>query len=473
MGFLGGENRQQPVLLPQSLAELVPEESVARVIDLWVDSLNMAELGFVGTEPSKRGRPAYSPADLLKLYLWGYANGVRTSRKLEAACHLHVECMWLLGRLAPDHKTICNFRRANAQGITQAAAAFAQFARGQGVLRSKVVAVDGTKVRAVSSSRWLAGEAKLKEMAQRNIEEVQAYLRALDEADVAEDAMAQANASKQATRRALDKLRAEGARIDECLQQVLAEKRIAAVTSEPQARAMKSLRGAPGYNVQAAVDTNTHLVVHQDVCTDANDSNQLAVVVSAASAALGEPVTVVADSGYTNGHHIQRLHEQGVEVAVPARAKTNTRGLLPHSDFTYQRERDCFVCPQGKVLEFVKSNKGGMRVYTAKPSDCGGCAIKDACTHGKQRHITRHPHQDAMDKAHHRWQTDHTLRRSRGSTVEHFWGTLKTQILGGGKLLLKGLQGARIEIALGTLAYNLKRTLKLKGNLWFREAVGA
>lgn len=472
MAFRVGEDRQQVMLFPPRLDEAVAADSLVRVIDMWVGSLDLQQLGFQRTEPHRLGQPPYAPHDLLKLYLWGYANAARSSRKLEAACHRDVECMWLLGRLAPDHKTISNFRRANGQAVVATCAAFIQFARQQGLLRGKTVAVDGTKLRAVSSSRWLAGEARLREMAQRNVEEVQAYLRVLDSADVEEDRGAQ-RCSPEAARRALGKLRAEGARIDECLQQVLAQQRSAAVTSEPQARAMKSLHGAPGYNVQAAVDTHTHLVVHQDVCTDANDSNQLAPVAEGASQALHEPVTVVADSGYTNGHHIHRLHQQGVEVAVPARAKTNTQGLLPHSAFSYDREQDCFVCPQGKQLSMNKTNRNGMLVYKARASDCAGCPIKDQCTRGRQRHVTRHPHQDAMDTANKRWQEDATLRVQRSSTVEHVWGTLKTQVMANAKLLLRGLEGARTEIALAILAYNLKRTFKMKGGAWMARATAA
>jgi transposase len=378
--------------------------------------------------------------------------------------------MWLLRRLAPDHKTICNFRGENGEGILAACAGFVQFARDQGVLKDKTVAIDGTKVRAVSASRWVAGEKKLQELAQRHVSEVEAYLQVLDETDTEEDRQQQ-RCSPEAARRALRKLEAEGARLDECLRQVVSERRKAAVTSEPEARPMKSLHGQPGYNIQAAVDTETHLVVHQDVCTDANDSNQLAPIAEGASAAVGEPVTAVADSGYTNGHHLHRLEQQGIAAAVPARQKTNTLGLLPPTAFTYERERDCFVCPQGKLLPYRKTKDNGMLVYMAKASDCRQCPNKPQCTSGAQRYVSRHPQQDAMDRADARWRTDEVLRKQRGSTVEHVWGNLKGQIMLTGKLLLRGLEGARIETALAVLAYNLKRLLNMQGSAWMHQAL--
>lgn len=470
MAHRRGQDREQTALFPLMLDELVSPDSLVRVIDAWVSSLDLVALDFKKAVPRRLGQPPYDPGDLLRLYVWGHANAVRSSRKLEQACHRDVECMWLLGRLAPDHKTISNFRRDNGEAVLAACAGFVQFARSEGVLKGKSVAIDGTKVRAISSGRWVAGERKLQELSQRHLEEVQAYLDVLDATDVQEERHDQ-RCSPEAARRALGKLQAQGARLDECLQQVLTERRKAAVISEPQARPMKSLHGQPGYNVQAAVDTETHLVVHHAVCTDANDSNQLAPMAEGASKAAGEAVTAVADSGYTNGHHLHQLEQQGIVAAVPARQKTNTLGLLPHSAFTYERERDCFVCPQGKLLNFRKTKANGMLVYMAKAADCRQCPSKPQCTSGAQRYVSRHPHQDAMDRADERWQTDDVLRKQRSSTVEHVWGNLKGQILVTGKLLLRGLSGARVEMALAVLAYNLKRMLNLQGSAWMHRAL--
>lgn len=472
MAHRRGQDREQVALFPLMLDELVPQDSLVRVIDAWVSSLDLVALNFGKAVPRRLGQPPYNPGDLLRLYVWGYANAVRSSRKLEAACHRDVECMWLLGRLAPDHKTISNFRLDNGEALLAACAGFVQFARGQGILKGKTVAIDGTKVRAVSSSRWVAGEKKLQELAQRHVGEVEAYLQILDESDTEEERQHQRCSPEQA-RRALRKLEIEGARLDECLRQVASERRKAGVTSEPQARPMKSLHGQPGYNIQAAVDTQTHLVVHHDVCTDANDSNQLAPMAEGASQAVGQSVTAVADSGYTNGHHLDRLEQQGIAAAVPARQKTNTHGLLPPTAFTYQHQRDCFMCPQGKLLPYRKTKKNGMLVYMAKASDCRQCPNKPQCTSGAQRYVSRHPHQAAMDRADMRWQTDEVLRKQRGSTVEHVWGNLKGQILLTGKLLLRGLDGARTETALAVLAYNLKRLLNMQGSVWMHQALRA
>lgn len=467
-----GQNRQQAMLFPLLLDELVPADSLVRVIDAWVGSLDLVALGFKKAVPQIMGAPSYGAGDLLRLYVWGNANAVRSSRRLEDACHRDVECMWLLGRLAPDHKTISEFRRTNLPSLVAACAGFVQFARQQGVLRPKAVAIDGTKLRARSSRSRLAGENKLRELLQQNMAEVQAYMELLEANDQDEDGRA-ARCSPEAAQRALRKLQDEGAQLQQCLQQILQERRSAAVVGEPEARPMKGLHGTPGYNVQAAVDTQTHLVVHSDVCTDGNDRNQLAPMAMGAAAALGEAVAVVADTGYSNGHQLHELHAQGIDAAVPAHPKTNTRGLLGHEAFTYEPGSDRYVCPQGKLLPYLKTNQNGMLVYAAKPTQCGRCPMKAQCTTSKQRHVTRHPQQADLDRAQRRWVEDGALRRQRSSTVEHVWGTLKTGTLLGGKLLLRGLQGARAEVALAVLAYNIKRMLNIKDANWMMRALQA
>jgi transposase len=452
------------------LDELVAAESLVRVIDAWVNSLNLQELGFGKAVAQGRGAPPYHPGDLLKLYVWGFINAVRSSRRLEAACHRDVQCMWLLGRMAPDHKTISDFRRQNAEALLKACAGFVQFARQMGLVRGTTVAVDGSKLRAASSICRLAGKDRLQEMARRNLEEVQAYIDLLDGND--EQEQRQQQCTPEAARRALSKLQAEGARIQECLQQVVQESRRAAVTTEPEARPMKSLHGAPGYNLQAAVDTETHLVLHHDVCGDANDRNQLAPMAVATSEVLQQPCTVLADTGYANGEHLHRLEQQDIVAVVPAAPKTNIHGLLEHSAFDYDRQNDCFVCPQGKLLPFRRINKGsGMRVYMASAKDCSTCPMKSDCASGKQRYITRNPHEDAIQAAAGRWTEDPQLRKQRSSTVEHVFGTLKHQILGNARLLLGGMTGARAECALAVLAYNIKRVFNMKGGSWMHEAL--
>lgn len=471
MAHRSGEERQQVALFPVMLDDLVAQEGLPRVVDAWVEALDVAKLGFKKAVAQPLGAPPYHPGDLLRLYVWGYLNGVRSSRKLEAECKRNVECMWLLHRLAPDHKTISEFRRQNPQALVNACAGFVQFAREQGVIGGVTVAIDGTKLRAVSSIGRVGGNKRLQQMAQRNAQEIEAYLRLLDHNDEQEQSGQRVNAA--AARKALDKLREQGAQLERA-KQVLDEdsSRSTAVVGEPQARAMKSLHGAPGYNLQAAVDTESHLVVHHHVCTDANDRNQLQPAAEGAARALGQPCTGVADAGYANGAQIEELQRQGFIPVVAPHRGSNPTGLLDRSAFIYDATHDHFTCPQGKPLRFRKTNHDGMHVYAAKPAHCGACPIKGTCTNGKQRHLLRHPNEQALNDSAARWESQQDRwPQLRGSTVEHPFGTMKTQILINGRFLLRGLAGASTESSLVVLAYNIKRLFNLRGATWMQQAL--
>ncbi len=432
MGYIQGEGRSQGTLFPVVLDDLVPADHVCRVIDAFVAGLAMAELGFERAEASGTGRPGYDPRDLLKLYLYGYLHQLRSSRRLEAECRRNVELMWLLGRLYPDHKSIAEFRRMHREAVTAAGARLVRFAQSVGLIRGEWIAVDGSKFRAVAS----AG----------SVRERQALEKYLDSCEKA-DEEAQAVIDPLAVQAALDKLRQH---------------------PEPEARMMRTAGSfAPAYNVQTAVDAEHALIVAHAVTLDAADNRQLEPMAEAAREALGRPATlnIVADKGYSNGEQAGRCETAGLIPHVPANRAINNQGegtFFDRSRFTYLPGSDSFLCPAGKRLERKQLHREKRSVYyQAHTSDCGNCPLKPRCTAAAQRILSRHLDDDALTRMHQRATPE--LMGLRRSTVEHPFGTLKYRIFGHPRLLLRGLSGARTEIGIGVMAYNLKRMVNLLG----------
>jgi transposase len=320
MAYVEGEARSQHTLFPTTLDELIPEDHVCRVIEAFVNRLDVGGLGFFRAEPAETGRPGYDPRDLLKLYLYGYLQQIRSSRRLEAECQRNVEVMWLLGRLAPDYKSIAEFRRMHREAVTEAGAELVRFARSVGLVRGEWVAIDGSKFRAVSSSHSV-----------REREAVKRYLDQLERADEQDQVVIEPSAVAAA----LEKLKSH---------------------PEPEARFMRTTSGhVPAYNVQTAVDAEHALIVAQQVTTEANDQRSLLPMAEAAKQAVGAPalLNVVADAGYSNGEQAERCEDQGIVPHVPANRAVNNKGdgtLLDRSQFQYEENTDTFRCPAGQRL---------------------------------------------------------------------------------------------------------------------------
>jgi transposase len=456
------------------LDELVTQESVVRVIDAWVESLDLFELGFGKARAARCGRPPYDPSDLLKLYLCGYLSGIRSSRALERECHRNVECMWLLGRLAPDHKTIADFRRYNGPSLVAVCAAFIQFARREQIIGGAVVAIDGTKIRAVASRKAVGKASELAAEQQRIEQEVADYLQQLDEVD-REDG--QDGPAAGAVTRAIERLRKRQQEVAGEVERLANERARLSVLSEPQARAMKGLNGAPGYNLQTAVDTRSHLIVHHEVCSDTSDVSQLTPMAQGAAQAMGTTPEVVADAGYANGEHLQALQELGMTAYVaPARAVNNQGDgtFYDRTVFRYDDQQDCFTCPAGKILRRKQvSRQDKLVIYAASAQDCGPCPQKGQCTSARKRFVSRHWHEEALQANTKRLAQAPQMMALRRQTAEHPFGTIKDRILCNARLLLRGLQGARAELSLAVLAYNLKRVTNMIGTRQFLQALSA
>lgn len=434
MGFIQGEGRMQGTLFPVTLDELIPQDHVCRVIDAFVNRLDMMGSGFERAEPGETGRPGYDPRDLLKLYVYGYLQRVRSSRRLENECRRNVEVMWLVNRLIPDHKSIAEFRRIHSEAITQAGTELICFARCLGLIRGEWVAVDGSKFRAVSS----VGSVREREAVKR-------YLESLESGDQDEE------------------LVVDPSKVTEALKK-LHEHR------EPEAHFMRSTIGAkvPGYNVQAAVDSEHALIVAQQVTTEATDNRCLLPMAEAAQAAVGSPervLHVVADAGYSNGEQAEACESRGILPHVPANRGVNNQGdgkLFDRSAFVYQPEQDSFLCPAGQTLKRDQiSRKDRSVYYTGRPEICGTCPLKSRCTAGAKRMVSRHWHDEALQRMQQRATPE--AMRLRRSTVEHPFATLKYHIFGHPRFLLRGRRGAQTEMSLAVIVYNLKRMMNVLG----------
>jgi transposase len=431
MSYIQGEGRSQGTLFPVVLDDLVPADHVCRVIDAFVDGLAMAELGFERAEAAETGRPGYDPRDLLKLYLYGYLHQLGSSRRLEVECRRNLELMWLLGRLYPDHKSIAEFRRMHREAVTAAGAELVRLARSVGLVRGEWIAIDGTKFRAVASAE--------------SVRERQALEKYLDSCEQA-DEEAQALIDPSAVQAALNKLKQH---------------------AEPEASFMRMAGSfAPAYNVQTAVDAEHGLIVAHAVTLDAADNRCLEPMAEAAKKALeADRLNIVADAGYSNGEQAGRCEAAGLVPHVPANRAVNNQGdgtLLDRSLFLYRPESDSFLCPAGKTLDRKQLHRADRTVlYQASAADCGACSLKPRCTPSARRMLGRHLDEDALNRMHQR--ATPALMRLRRSTVEHPFGTLKYCIFGHPRLLLRGLSGARTEIGIGVMAYNLKRMVNLLG----------
>lgn len=442
MGFIEGEARGQVMMFPVTLDDFIPEDHVCRVIEAFVGRLDMGALGFVRAEPAETGRPGYDPRDLLKLYLYGYLQQIRSSRRLETECRRNVEVMWLLGRLAPDYKSIAEFRRMHREAVTEAGAELVRFARAVGLVRGEWVAIDGSKFQAVSSARGV-----------REREAVKRYLDAVEAADKEDEVVI----DPSAVAAALEKLKSH---------------------REPEARFMRTGDGsAPAYNVQTAVDAEYALIVAQQVSTEANDQRRLLPMAEAAQKAVGEPATplhVIADAGYSNGEQAEACEARNILPHVPANRALNNQGdgtLFDRAAFHYDEASDTFRCPADQTLTRKQlSRKDRCVMYAAEPQVCGACLLKGRCTTASRRWVTRHLHDDALKRMQQRATPE--AMRLRRSIVEHPFAMLKYRIFGHPRFLLRGLGGAQTEISLATLAYNLKRMMNVLGGGRLRQALG-
>lgn len=465
--FVEGQDRRQAAFLPDCLDDYVDRDNPVRVIDAFVDELDLAALGFERTNPAATGRPAYHPAMMLKLYVYGYLNRVPSSRRLEREAARNTELMWLTGKLCPDFKTIAEFRRHNADGIRAACRQFVVLARELGLLASRVVAVDGSKFKGVNTRDKNFTRAKLAHRLAETDANIARYLAELDAADAAEKDAPTGRIAELPER--IARLREHMQKLRKIEQELEASPDGQVSLTDPDSRSMATSgrgSGIVGYNVQAAVEAEHHLIVAMQVTNVGHDRAQLAHMAAQAKAEMqADELIVVADRGYFDGDEVLACETAGITPLVPKPDTSNAKadGRYGKDDFAYEPETDTYRCPAGKRLtRRFASVENGKTLHTYWTNGCEACALKAQCTTGKQRRVRRWQHEAVLDAMQQRLDATPEAMRIRRSTVEHAFGTLK-QWMGGGHFLTKGLKSVSAEMSLQVLAYNLKRTIGIMG----------
>jgi transposase len=466
--FVEGTDRSQTTLFPDCLDDWIDEDNPVRVIEVFVEGLDLAELGFGGVEPEVTGRPSYHPLVLLKLYIYGYLNRVQSSRRLEREAGRNVEVMWLTGRLVPDHKTIADFRKDNGPAIRRVCAQFVALCRQIGLLTKPSVAIDGSKFKAVNNRDKNFTRAKMERRRAQIEESVARYLSQLDTADLQEPSEALA-AKTVHLKDKLAKLASEMERLKAIEKAMLASPDQQISLTDPDSRSMATSgrgSGVVGYNVQVAVDTEHHLIVTHEVTNTGSDRSQLAKMASQAKEVLGaDHLDAVADRGYFNSPEILACDQAGITVTLPKPMTSTAKsdGRFGKQDFVYLSAEDVYRCPAGEKLNYRYTNEeNGKTLHRYWTTACPRCPLKAQCTPGAQRRITRWEHEHVLDAVQRRLDTNPQAMRVRRETVEHPFGTLKMR-MGATHFLMKRLPKVATEMALHVLAYNLTRVMNIIG----------
>ena len=473
--FIQGEDRTQATLLPELLDDYVADTNPVRVVDVFVDELDLGQLGFEGVDPAATGRPAYQPATLLKIYIYGYLNRIQSSRRLEKEAQRNVELMWLTGRLTPDFKTIADFRKDNGKAICKVCRQFVVLCQKLGLFSEALVAIDGSKFKAVNNRDRNFTSAKL----QRRMEEIESsinrYLVALDTADRQEPAVAKIKRERLEDKIAALKTQMQALKEVEVVLNETPDKQIS--LTDPDARSMKTRgTGIVGYNVQTAVDAKHHLIVAHEVTNVGSDHDQLTSMAKQARDAMGtQELTAVADRGYFKSQEILASHEAGLTVIVPKPETSNAAadGRFGRADFIYNAERNEYRCPAGQSLIWrFASVEHGLNMDCYWSSNCKSCAMKDQCTPSGQRRVKRWENEGLLDAMQSRLDHAPDAMRIRRETAEHPFGTIKSW-MGATHFLTKTLDRVSAEMSLHVLAYNLKRMIKIMGAGALMEAMMA
>ena len=479
MSYIEGIARNQLILFPEAIDDYIEEDNPVQFIDAFVDSLGLEGLGFRYSRPEATGRPPYNPADMLKLYLYGYLNRIRSSRSLEKETHRNVELMWLLKKLSPDFKTIADFRKDNKKAIKQVCREFTLLCKRLELFGGELIAIDGSKFRAVNSKKRNFSEAKLKKAIREIDEKINGYLIELDDNDKEEAHISRSDAKDIKAKVMM--LKERGRKYRDLLTELKDSGETQVSLTDRDSRAMlNNHRVEICYNVQTAVDSKHKLIIDHEVINKATDSDQLSLMSKRAKEILGvEELEVLADKGYYDSVEIKECVDNGITPYIPEPASTVSRDVnIPQPSyykdkFRYDAEEDVYICPGGNKLTFrgVTTQHGRvMRLYKSK--DCQGCPAKGRCTRDNSgRTIFRWEHEDILEKMRRRVQANKAKMKMRQQLSEHPFGTIKRSF-NQGYMLLKGLEKAGTEVSLTILAYNIKRVINIIGLKGLIAAVG-
>ena len=475
--FIEGGSRSQSTLFPERLDDYICEDNPVRVVEAFVEELDLGTLGFDGIEPEATGRPAYHPATLLKIYIYGYLNRIQSSRRLERETQRNVELIWLTGRLMPDFKTIADFRKDNGKAIRSVCREFIVLCRNLRLFSEAIVAIDGSKFKAVNNRDKNFTDRKLKARMQQLEESIARYMAELDRADrepalVTEARVEHIKEKVETVKKQMRQLKQIGRQMSQAPDGQIS-------LTDPDARSMATSgrgTGIVGYNVQTAVDTKHHMIVAHEVTNVGHDREQLSSMARQAREAVGtDKLTVFADRGYFKGEEIRDCEQAGIKTLVPKPQTSGNKaaGLFDKADFRYITSKDEYRCPAGKrAIWRYTTVEGGLTLHKYWTSACPKCAIKTQCTTNQYRRITRWEHEDVLEAMQKRLDRTPQVSRIRRQTVEHPFGTLKAW-MGATHFLTKTLPRVSTEMSLHVLAYNLKRAMKIVGIVPLMRAIMA
>jgi transposase len=468
--FIEGLDRSQTILLPDCVDDYVDEENLVRAVDAFVDMLDLAALGF-DVEPEATGRPGYHPATLLKLYLYGHLNQVQSSRRLERECGRNLELIWLMGRLKPDFKTIADFRRDNGPAIRKACRQFIALCRDIDLLDASLVAIDGSKFKAVNAK----AKSYTREKLRRRMGEIDAaidrYMAELDRADevVAKTGMQPVEARLSRVIKKLAHYRKEARTLRAIEQRMDATGETQVSLTDPDCRAMATTSKQPrvvGYNVQSVVETKHHLIVAHEVTNLGYDRDALSMMAHAAKDVMAsDEIEAIADKGYYKGEEIVACEQAGIAVTVskPHTSNAAAVGRFDKADFVYMPDEDSYICPAGQRLTYhMTSELDGKVMRSYWTNVCGACPVKSKCTTGKERRVRRWEHEAILERVQKRLDDDPSKVSLRSKTVEHPFGTIKAW-MGATHFKMKTMKHVGTEMALHVLAYNMTRVIAILG----------
>jgi transposase len=465
--FIEGEDRSQSTLFPEHLDDYIAEDNPVRVIDVFVDELDLSALGFEGIQPEATGRPAYHPTSLLKIYIYGYLNRIQSSRCLERETQRNVELIWLSGRLTPDFKTIADFRKDNGKAIRAVCREFIVMCRDLKLFCEAIVAIDGSKFKAVNNRDKNFTDRKLKARMQQLDESIARYMTELDRADrepalVTEARVEHIKQKVETVKKRMRELKQIGKQMAQAPDGQVS-------LTDPDARSMATSgrgTGMVGYNVQTAVDTKHHMIVAHEVTNVGHDRDQLSPMAHKTCDAIEEKdLTVFADRGYYKGEQILDCEQAGIKTLVPKPQTSGNKaaGLFDKADFRYIPAKDEYRCPAGeRAIWRFTGVQDGLTQHRYWASACPRCAIKTQCTTGDYRRIARWEHEGVLDKMQRRLDRTPQASRIRRQTVEHPFGTIKAW-MGATHFLTKTIPRVSTEMSLHVLAYNMKRAMQILG----------
>jgi transposase len=473
MTHIAGPNRSQILLLPESLDDYVDRENPVRFIEAFVDGLDLNAAGFIRVAPKRTGRPGYDPADLLKLYIYGYLNRIRSSRRLEAETHRNIEVIWLLRHLKPDFKTIADFRRDNRKAFRPIFRQFVLLCQQMDLFGKELLAVDGTRIKAVNNKDRNFTRASLSKFIKLADAKLDDYLQRLDQSDAAESKTSGSRVENLAEKIAA--IRARRTRCQEMLARLDQTGDDQISLTDPDSRAMAAhTHVAVGYNIQVAVDTKHKLIVEQQVTNQVVDMGMLTQTAVAAKEVLGvEAIDAVADKGYFKIEDIEACEKAGIVPYVPRpqRGPSVKAGYYRKDEFHYDADSDSYVCPAGQRLYPYSSSllRGLKKINYINKLACDDCKVRSHCTGGKFRTVSRLENEAVLDRMQARLDKRPDILHRRRETVEHPFGTIK-QWMNQGAFLMRGLEKVRAEFSLTALAYNLRRALNIVG---FEQLIAA